>query len=183
MLTRMIITISVVLISIATIASASEKSSCLLSQDLQKSAAARIRYMMKVAKLNQEQPSDPEELYRNVTLTSLSGEPEIDEMSFDCLTCHDGLAAPTYDVRIKNSPYNRIVDIHSIRGSHPIGMDYALYTRSSQGFRSGAELNPNMIFIKGKVGCLTCHNPLNPEKDHLVMNNRGSALCLTCHNK
>jgi len=43
--------------------------------------------------------------------------------------------------------------------------------------------NTKMIFVNGKIGCLTCHNPLNAEKGHLVMSDRNSALCTTCHNK
>jgi predicted CXXCH cytochrome family protein len=61
-------------------------------------------------------------------------------------------------------------------------MSYNNYVAADRGFKP-VGMNGAMIFADGKVGCLTCHNPLNPEKGHLVMSDRNSALCLTCHNK
>jgi predicted CXXCH cytochrome family protein len=63
-------------------------------------------------------------------------------------------------------------------------MNYAAYSAmDSHNYKSGASFNSKMIFVNGRVGCLTCHNPLNPEKSHLVMSDYRSALCLTCHTK
>jgi predicted CXXCH cytochrome family protein len=58
-----------------------------------------------------------------------------------------------------------------------------MYAAASKDYKSQLGANNKMVFVNGKVGCLTCHNPLNPEKGHLVMSDQKSALCLTCHNK
>ncbi|HYS43305.1 MAG TPA: cytochrome c3 family protein, partial [Geobacteraceae bacterium] len=62
-------------------------------------------------------------------------------------------------------------------------MDYASYASFGRGYKQASMLNPKMLLVNGKVGCLTCHNPLNPDKSHLVMSDYRSALCLTCHDK
>ncbi|WP_243688226.1 cytochrome c3 family protein [Geotalea toluenoxydans] len=40
-----------------------------------------------------------------------------------------------------------------------------------------------MVLVDGRVGCLTCHDPLNRKAPHLVASNDRSNLCLTCHIK
>jgi predicted CXXCH cytochrome family protein len=63
-------------------------------------------------------------------------------------------------------------------------MDYQSYVAFGRGkFKHISTFNSKMKFVNGKVGCLTCHDPLNPERGHLVMSDVRSALCLTCHNK
>jgi len=93
------------------------------------------------------------------------------------------MSAKSYHLRVKNSPLQGSVDMDSVSGSHPIGMEYANYSYSNRTFKSIDSLSGQMIFVDGKVGCITCHNPLNPEKNHLVMDNTGSRLCFSCHNK
>jgi predicted CXXCH cytochrome family protein len=106
----------------------------------------------------------------------------VDEMSKGCLMCHDGVAASPITTNFRNDPFRRGSRVNSFGGDHPIGMDYNRYVSVNSGYKripSGTK----MILVDGKVGCLTCHNPLNPEKGHLVMSDRYSALCRTCHNK
>ena len=107
---------------------------------------------------------------------------EIDTFSVGCLSCHDGITAPARDIRIKNDT-DPGVSIQSVLGSHPIGMNYGSYAYARREYKSLQALDPNMTLIDGKVGCLTCHNPLNPEKNHLAMNNDNSRLCFACHSK
>lgn len=108
----------------------------------------------------------------------------IDAFSQDCLSCHDGLRASDIAVVYRNSPENPRKGKRVSGKDHPVGMDYADYVASGRGnYKPIAMLNSKMMLINGKVGCLTCHNPLNPEKNHLVMSDFRSALCLTCHNK
>jgi predicted CXXCH cytochrome family protein len=110
-----------------------------------------------------------------------SGGSGIDRFSQRCLSCHDDIGASLGEISIRYAPRSR-------RGSsmqetnHPIGMTYNRYA-SVRGFKSGAAANKDMKFFEGKVGCLTCHDPINPAKNHLVMSDRQSALCLTCHDK
>jgi hypothetical protein len=123
-------------------------------------------------------------------LTLLIGSPRtrtsngmVDAFSQDCLSCHDGMAASHIEANYTNSPGT--ARQHKYNGSkdHPIGMDYQMYVAFGEGkFKSVSLVNSKMKFIDGKVGCLTCHNPLNPEKGHMVMSDFGSALCRTCHN-
>ena len=107
----------------------------------------------------------------------------IDSLSKDCLACHDGGAASNIDVDYKNAPGQHATHYDG-KKQHPIGMNYAAYVAmGSRNYKPVPEYSSKMVFVDGKVGCLTCHNPLNPEEKHLVMSDQGSALCLSCHNK
>jgi len=107
----------------------------------------------------------------------------IDPLSMDCLPCHDGSAATEISFNYRNSP-GRAIQLRPIDcKDHPNGMDYSSYEALGKGqFKYISPLNSNIKLVNGRVGCLTCHNPLNPEKGHLVMSDFRSALCQTCHN-
>jgi len=107
----------------------------------------------------------------------------LDSYSKDCLSCHDGGQARDVDAQFKNTPGTTAHGFDGTR-QHPVGMDYAAYTaREPNRYKPVSAFNSKMIFVNGRVGCLTCHYPLNPEKGHLVMSDFRSALCRTCHNK
>ncbi|HJV66858.1 MAG TPA: cytochrome c3 family protein [Geomonas sp.] len=106
----------------------------------------------------------------------------LDPMSMECLGCHDGSTASAIHVDLRNDPFGKS-RVSSFRGDHPMGMNYASYVGARKGYKQVLAGTSNMVFVNGKVGCLTCHNPLNAEPGHLVMSDRNSALCLTCHNK
>ena len=107
----------------------------------------------------------------------------LDPFSRNCLTCHDGGHARDIAVDYRNTPGTKIVSFDGTK-QHPIGMDYSAYVdRDLKNYKPVSAFNSKMIFVKGRVGCLTCHNPLNPEKSHLVMSDYRSTLCLTCHKK
>jgi len=108
---------------------------------------------------------------------------DIDSFSKNCLTCHDGSSAIDINAHYRNSPTKRTNGNVNAK-DHPIGMDYAYYVAFGKGnFKPIPNWGSKMILIQGKVGRLTCHNPLNQERKHLVMSDVRSALCLTCHNK
>jgi len=108
----------------------------------------------------------------------------IDSLSIDCLSCHDGVMAKDFNVRVKNNPNNRVMSLEDIIGGHPVGMEYENYASvNGKEYRGEVRFSNEMVFAEGKVGCLTCHNPLNSTKGHLVMNNDRSELCFACHNK
>jgi predicted CXXCH cytochrome family protein len=108
---------------------------------------------------------------------------DLDAFSKNCLSCHDGSIAIEINANYRNSPNSLISRDASVR-EHPTGMDYERYVAFGRGhFKPLPMQSSNMILIKGKVGCLTCHNPLNPERKHLVMSDARSALCLTCHDR
>lgn len=115
------------------------------------------------------------------TLTDSKG---IDNLSNDCLSCHDGVVAQNFKVRVKNNPNGRVMSLEDIIGGHPVGMEYANYASvNGKEYRGEVRFSNEMVFAEGKVGCLTCHNPLNSAKGHLVMKNDRSELCFSCHNK
>ncbi len=102
---------------------------------------------------------------------------EIDSFSYDCLSCHDGVNTRMHFIRFKNDSQNR--NSSEALQDHPIGMHYGSYAYASNDFRNLYSLSGDMVLVDGKVGCLTCHNPLRPEKNHLASAN----LCMSCHVK
>jgi hypothetical protein len=111
------------------------------------------------------------------------GSTALDSFSQDCMGCHDGFQASDRKINYKNTPGQKS---HWSPGAteHPIGMNYAAYAAiDSQSYKPIASFGSKMMFVNGKVGCTTCHDPLNQEKGHLAMSDYRSALCLTCHTK
>ena len=106
----------------------------------------------------------------------------LDSFSADCISCHDGVSASGIGVDLRDAPVGRRSQVDSFTSDHPIGMNYSNYVAVGRGYKHVGP-GTKMVFVGGKVGCITCHDPLNQEKGHLVMSDRGSALCTTCHNK
>lgn len=107
---------------------------------------------------------------------------EVDSFSFDCLSCHDGSTSPAHDISYKNAADSGTFSGSGLR-SHPIGTHYGSASYVNNQLRRLENIDPNMVLVDGKVGCLTCHNPLNRNAPHLVASNDRSNLCLTCHIK
>ncbi|QWV95740.1 cytochrome c3 family protein [Geomonas oryzisoli] len=105
----------------------------------------------------------------------------LDSFSVGCLSCHDGVGASQVNVDFRDRPFDRTSMVNSFNSDHPLGMTYDSYVAANRGYKPIG--NNKMIFVNGKVGCLSCHDPLNTEKGHLVMSDYGSALCKTCHDK
>jgi predicted CXXCH cytochrome family protein len=147
---------------------------CLFAEQLQESASIRNQYTARLAAA----------LGGTVSASNSTG---IDAFSADCLGCHDGVVALNVRTVLKNNPqdrYHLLGGDHQMIGmDHPIGMDYNRYVAVGKGYKPLSGVSNKMVFLNGKVGCLTCHDPLNPEKGHLVMSDRKSALCYTCHEK
>lgn len=119
----------------------------------------------------------------SITFTFKGERIELDPVSFDCIACHDGVSAPLHDIRFKSDTV-RNGDINKVLGPHPIGMHYGSAAYAKPGtLRDQFSLNDDMVFVNGLVGCLSCHNPLNPEKKRLITGLNESQLCLTCHTK
>lgn len=161
-----------------------DRGNCSFSRQLE-APEARIQFQMQLKKAKEASTSRYGEVFTNtIRYTDSNGESvELDTFSFDCLTCHDGINAPGRDIRYKNLNQGRAMGMENVLGSHPIGMHYGSHAYANRELRSTAELDVNMVFVDGKVGCLSCHNPLNPKKRHLVMGNERSRLCYSCHTK
>lgn len=168
---------------------------CEYSLQLQTSVEQRRRYLVNLSRAASgtlASNSAVEEMYDNIELASASSEllgfetKQImqkigaDSFSTECISCHDGVSSITIGVNLKNDPLHTGIR-RSSGTDHPIGMDYQSYVGANPGKYKPVFGRGNMIFVDGKVGCLTCHDMLNPERKHLVMSDRQSALCLTCH--
>jgi predicted CXXCH cytochrome family protein len=184
------------------------KESCAFSLELQRSVSSRRQYLVKVDQAlagGALAGNAVEDMYGNIRPAAYSPEDDapvvgkqsigamffgrpaskkvvsIDDFSTDCVSCHDGASASSIGVNLRNTPFGRKSQVTSFTSDHPIGMNYDSYVAAKRGFKP-IGMN-KMLFVDGKVGCLTCHDPLNPEKGHLVMSDRNSALCTTCHDK
>jgi predicted CXXCH cytochrome family protein len=183
------------------------KGTCAFSLQLQQSVTLRRQYLVKVGDplgsfaannaieemygnikpAAYESPVASEGRGRTYEAFSFGGKKaaqvvNIDPLSADCVSCHDGVSASSIAVDLRNRPFERTSRVNSFTNDHPIGMDYASYLIGNKALKP-IRGNSKMIFVNGKVGCITCHDPLNEEKGHLVMSDVKSALCLTCHNK
>ncbi|HBG07052.1 MAG: hypothetical protein A2075_22080 [Geobacteraceae bacterium GWC2_58_44] len=184
------------------------KELCAYSLQLQKSVSVRRQYLVKVEQAlggSSMAGNAVEDMYGNIEPAAYSeddshergrsgissfffGTPTakralaIDSFSTDCVSCHDGAGASSIGVDLRDRPFDRKSRVASFTSDHPIGMTYSSYVAANRGYKP-IGTDTKMIFVDGKVGCLTCHDPLNPERGHLVMSDRNSALCLTCHDK
>lgn len=106
----------------------------------------------------------------------------IDSFSYDCVLCHDGMNAKYHEIRYR-SEKRQAVSLDTVLGSHPIGMAYGAMAYENAKLRHQTTLPDSMVLVDGRVGCLSCHDLLNPGKKHLVMNNDSNELCMNCHKK
>jgi len=91
-----------------------------------------------------------------------------------CMSCHDGSVSHGVRFCTAKCAYNTP---HSVLKKYPLSGDEKRFAPAKTLRSSGIKL------VKGMVTCVSCHNLKNPEKAHLVMDNKGSKLCLTCHIK
>jgi predicted CXXCH cytochrome family protein len=165
--------------------------SCLFTAQLASDPALRTAFSRKINAIKSGLPeeTDDDAFIYNTNIDaggSNTADPakSTDTLSNGCLSCHDGVMATNFNLRIKNNPNGRVMSLEAIIGGHPVGMEYENYASvNGKEYRGEARFSNEMVFAEGKVGCLTCHNPLNSTKGHLAMNNDRSELCFACHNK
>lgn len=106
----------------------------------------------------------------------------IDPMSKNCVSCHDGSFSTSAMVRVGTWTHGTDF-IKFDKGAHPIGIDY----ESTRLKMVKSDLKPigavdrRIRFYKGKIGCGSCHDPYSTLEKNLVMSDRGSMLCFSCH--
>lgn len=106
----------------------------------------------------------------------------IDELSIQCLSCHDGQLGNNVPVNMVGKGIFEHPD--SVGVSHPIGVDYIKAASASDNKLVKPSFLPKEIkLFGGKVGCGSCHNPYSDRHSQLVMANNRSALCFACHIK
>jgi len=106
---------------------------------------------------------------------------QLDEHSKECINCHaqKGKMAVREIIESYYPPVNSAMS--AIYATHAIGTDYVAASMKNGGLRNLEELPPTMTLINGRIACVSCHNPLNPQRNSLAVDGNGSALCFTCH--
>ena len=169
----------------ATLDETGDRGKCDFSLQLQQDASLREAYIDAISRATEISFSatDVESMYRNIIPVRNAARDMvgIDSFSHECISCHDGMSAPYHNAKFQSAGTGRVLTLESVVGSHPIGMTYEYYVGRPGEYRGQERLNRNMVFINGRIGCLTCHNPLESGKYHLVASNDGSAICLSCH--
>lgn len=92
-----------------------------------------------------------------------------------CLTCHDGVMAQNI------SPCTKVSCLLDANSSHPVFKKYPPDGRESEFAPSFQVKDAGIELINGEVTCLSCHNLINQEEFHLIMDNQDSRLCKICH--
>ncbi len=109
---------------------------------------------------------------------------ELDPMSRNCVSCHDGTYAQSVSIRAGTWTHGSSFMQHDRGGSHPVGIDYES-VRIKRGrktdLRPITEVDRRVRFFNGKVGCGSCHDPYSTIPKQLVMSDVNSKLCFTCH--
>ena len=156
---------------------------CYLTQQLA-DPANRAEYQQKIAEAKAAAVSRFGASYSySVSFTNAAGDKlDIDSFSYDCILCHDGINAKYHDINYRSGKRSGIT-LKTVLDSHPIGMSYGAMAYDNAKLRHQTTLNEELVLVDGRVGCLSCHNMLNPEKYHLAMSNESSELCLSCHIK
>jgi len=92
-----------------------------------------------------------------------------------CLTCHDGIIAPNISVCSKASC---LLDSAS---SHPVFKKYPPAGKEDNFYPTAMVEAAGIRLKNGEVSCISCHNLMNGQPFHLVMENIHSRLCMSCH--
>lgn len=95
-----------------------------------------------------------------IGVAHLGSSARIEAFASFCLACHDGTIGKSVGI-----------------GGHKVDILY-IAKKDFNVLRDN-----RVILIKGRITCISCHNPYSSEKARLVMSNKDSRLCLTCHRK
>ena len=103
----------------------------------------------------------------------------IDIESYTCLSCHDD---KTVVIPGENeTPYEKRLRWKNMT-DHPIGMIYETraYRKSNQ-YNMTLTIDSRIRFFNGRMGCGSCHNLYNNEKNNLALSSDNGDLCRSCH--
>lgn len=100
----------------------------------------------------------------------------IDTFSQTCLACHAGSIQAGWGIGSTHAG-------GTTRGAHRIGINYVSVAARGKPIRNAGALDRRLVLVEGRIACISCHDPFNPEGNHLTIENNGSALCLSCHMK
>ena len=162
---------------------AAQAETCYLAEQLT-DPQIRAEYVKKIAEAKAAATSRFGATYNySVTFSTSNNESMvIDSFSYDCILCHDGMNAKYHEIRV-SSGQRQPISLVNVLSSHPVGMPYGAAAYENAKLRHMTALNESIALVDGRVGCLSCHNMLNPEPKHLSVSNENSELCLQCHTK
>jgi predicted CXXCH cytochrome family protein len=95
-----------------------------------------------------------------IGVAHLGNSEDIDHVNNQCLACHDAVIGPSRNAK---------------------GMMINKYYRVKKGFHDIS--HSKIVLVRGKITCISCHNPYKNEDKKLVVSNKGNRLCSTCHKK
>ena len=183
---KRILTIAVLLAgsfcAVSAMTSAAAENQVICNQvELLQDPTAREFYKSQIVKIKAAAASQFGELEtKTMAFVTKSGERvEVDQVTFECISCHDGINASYHGFRFK-SDNQTVSSAATISGGHPIGSHYGAAAYSRPGLKAFDQLHEDIVLVDGRVGCLSCHNPLNPEGKHLV---QAEDICFACHSK
>ncbi|MFU8818805.1 MAG: hypothetical protein ACNA74_03670 [Desulfurivibrio sp.] len=103
---------------------------------------------------------------------------ELDPISADCVTCHDGTESPHISFCLLSAKGKGC-------GGHIISASYAALAAKNKGLRPESDIRPELVLYEGLITCATCHGTCHREDPHAtgihVIDNFNSALCRSCH--
>ncbi len=111
----------------------------------------------------------------------MSNAENLDSFSAGCLSCHDGRSASNVRSNVVNNPDKKSI-MKMLSAKHPIGMDYEKYSEANKNLKSLDDMGQSISLVEGRVSCITCHDPLNSNQNHLTITKNGIDLCSACHN-
>ncbi len=92
-----------------------------------------------------------------------------------CLSCHDGTIAENI------SPCTQLSCLLDKKSSHPVFKKYPPIGKESEYAPVFEVKAAGIPLIDGEVTCVSCHNLMNQQSPHLIMEDWRSRLCTTCH--
>ena len=103
----------------------------------------------------------------------------MDPESYTCLGCHDNISAVILG---ENESTAEKMRRRSDMSDHPIGMAYArMASRNHREFNMPLTMDARIRFFNGRVGCGSCHNLYNGQKNNLAVPSVRGNLCRQCH--
>lgn len=103
----------------------------------------------------------------------------LDRMTIGCLECHNKTLIVEND-RTGNEILER--GFHGVLGKHAIGLNYHEMVLTRPGsFKKPDPKRNNIVFVGGKLGCVSCHNPFSTLPFHLNVIEKDNTICKECH--
>lgn len=92
----------------------------------------------------------------------------------NCLSCHNDKIAKSH---------SKCMPICLFGKSHPDNLDYPPADRINEFKPASVAQQYGVMFIDGKMNCVSCHSLLVKSRYHLRIENWENQLCNACHNK